>query len=91
MVQPGVSKNDTWVSEIGDKKRLDPFFVSLSYTELNVPLNNSSLVFHPVHIVNLSWPWEERCLDLEGFGETPVNEVFGSSAVNESFLFGCSA
>jgi hypothetical protein len=53
-------------------------------------LNNSSLVFHPVHIINLSWVQEERRLDLEGFGKSPVDEVFGSSAINESLLLGRS-
>jgi hypothetical protein len=38
-----------------------------------------------------SWAREEHRLDFEGFGKLPVNEVFGSSAVNESFLFGHSA
>jgi hypothetical protein len=51
-------------------------------------LNDSSLVFYPIHVVHLSWSWEERCLDFESFGKLPIDEVFSSSAVNESFLFG---
>jgi hypothetical protein len=55
-----------------------------------MPLNDSSLVFRPVHIVNFSWAREERRLDLEGFGKSPVDEIFSGSAVNKSLLFGRS-
>jgi hypothetical protein len=54
-------------------------------------LNDSSLVFRPVHIIDFSWAREERCLDFEGFGESPVNEIFGGPAVYKGFLFGRSA
>jgi hypothetical protein len=91
VVQPGVSKNDAGVSKVGDKERLDSFFISLLDAQFDVPLNNSSFVFRPIHIVDFSWSWEERCLDLESFGKSPIDEVFCSSTVDESFLFSCSA
>jgi hypothetical protein len=89
MVQPGVSEDDTWVSKVGDKERLDPFLIALSYSQFNMPFNHSSFVFHPIHVVNFSWLWEERCLDFESFGKSPIDEVFCCSAVDESFLFSC--
>ena len=55
-----------------------------------MPFNNSSLVFRPIYVVDFSWLWEERCLDFEGFGKLPVDEVFGSPTVYEGFLFGHS-
>jgi hypothetical protein len=88
MVQPGVTKDDSWVSQVGDKKCLDLFLVALLHSQFHMSLNDSSFVFCPVHVINFSWPREERCLDFEGFGQSPVNEVFGGSAVYESFLFG---
>jgi hypothetical protein len=91
MVQPGVTKNDSRVSEVGDKECLDLFLVSLSYPQLDVSFNDSSLVFRPIHVINLSWLWEERCLDLEGFGESPVDKIFGGPTVYEGFLFSRSA
>jgi hypothetical protein len=91
MVQPGVTKDDTWVSKVSDKKRLDLFLVALLYLQFNMLLNDSSFVFCPVHVINLSWLREERCLDFEGFGKSPVNEVFSGSTVYKSFLFGHSA
>jgi hypothetical protein len=91
MVQPGVPEDDPWVSKVSDKKCLDLFLITLSYSQLDMSFNDSSFVFRPIHVINFSWPWEERCLDLEGFGKSPVDEVFGGSAVYESFLFGHSA
>jgi hypothetical protein len=55
-----------------------------------MPLYYSSLVFRPIHIVNFSWSWEERCLDFESFGESPIDKVFGSPTIHEGFLFGRS-
>jgi hypothetical protein len=55
-----------------------------------MPLNDPSFVFRPIHIVDLSWVWEEHCLDFEGLGKLPIDEVFCGSTVNESFLFGHS-
>jgi hypothetical protein len=78
-------------NKIGDKKCLDPLLISLSYSQFDMPLNDSSLVFHPVHVIDLSWAQEEHCLDFEGFGKSPVDEVFGSSAVNESLFLSRSA
>jgi hypothetical protein len=91
MVQPGVSENDAGVSKVGDKERLDSFFITLLYTQFNLPLNNSSSVFRPIHIVDFSWSREECCLDLESLGKSPIDEVFHSSTVDESFLFSRSA
>jgi hypothetical protein len=91
MIQPGVAKDDPWVSKVGDKKCLDLLFVALSYSQFDVSLNDSSFVFRPVHVINFPWPWEERCLDFEGLGKVPVNEVFSGSAVYESLLFSRSA
>jgi hypothetical protein len=91
MVQPGVTEDDSRVSEVGDEKHLNLFFVALSYSQFDVPLNDSSFVFHPVHVIDLSWSREEHCLDFEGFGKLPVNEVFSGSAIYESFLFGHAA
>jgi hypothetical protein len=87
VVQPGVSENDAGVSKVGDKERLDSFLVALSNAQFDMPLNDSSSVFHPIHIVDFSWSWEEHCLDLESLGKSPIDEVFCSSAVDESFLF----
>jgi hypothetical protein len=90
VVQPGVSENDVGVSKVGDKEHLDSFFITLSNAQFDVPLNNSSFVFHPIHIVDFLWSWEEHCLDLESLGKSPIDEVFCHSAVDESFLFSCS-
>ena len=90
MVQPRVSKDDTRVSKVGDKERLDSFFITLLYMQFDLPLNNSSSVFRPIHIVDFSWSREECCLDLESLGKSPIDEVFCHSAVDESFLFSCS-
>jgi hypothetical protein len=90
VVQPRVPKNDAWVPKVSDEERLDPFLFPLLNMQFDVPLNNSSLVFRPIHIVNFLWAWEERCLDFEGFGKPPVDEVFSSPTINESFLFSCS-
>jgi hypothetical protein len=87
MVQPGVTEDNSQISKVGDKKRLDLFSVALLYPQFNVSLDDSSFVFRPVHVIDFSWLREERCLDFESFGKSPVDEVFGGPAVYEGLLF----
>jgi hypothetical protein len=82
MIQPWVAKDNAWLSQVSNKEHLDSVPFSLVDSQFDVLLNDSSLVFHPIHIIDFSWAWEKHCLDLEFFGESPVNEIFGSSTVN---------
>jgi hypothetical protein len=82
VVQPGIPKDNAWVPKVGDIECLDFVPLSLVNTQLYMLLNDSSFVFHPIHIVDLLGVWEECCLDFECLCKLPVNKVFSSSAVH---------
>jgi hypothetical protein len=90
VVQLGVPIDNVWLPKVHNKECLHLVLLSLVDLKLNKLLNDSSFVFHPIHIIDLLWSWEKHCLDLEFLHKSLIYEVFHCSTVNKSFLFSCS-